>query len=117
MSDTEFDFSDASNNKIDTKSIRFMECKKGTYKMSPGDTEYSLYDSKALAKLDKDIGNQSPCRCEVCMRRAKFDTSKVPPGTSRSGMKRTFEAKYGEGRTLGEPPLKKQRGGKADGEA
>jgi hypothetical protein len=71
MSDKEFDFSDASNDKLAlaTKSILFVVCKSGTYKESGGKdgaTKYKLYNEKKLAEMGQDAGHQSPCQCEVC---------------------------------------------------
>lgn len=111
MSDKEYDFSDASNSKINTKAMRFVVCKSGTYKAETNGKRFSLIKPELLDELNKAAGQESPCRCEICTGREKFSISKVPPGTSRSGLKRTYEAKYGEGRVLGggEPSLKRQR--------
>jgi hypothetical protein len=99
----EYDFSDASNDKLDSKaSIKMIDCKNGTYtsdKERNGQPSYKPITPSQLAEMD--AAGSHPCNCEICAARARNGMEMKLAGSLRGGKKRGFY-KYGEGQVLGE---------------
>jgi hypothetical protein len=68
LSTKEYDFSDASNDKLKTKAVKMVECNNGTYFTTKARNGHPTYDSFSLEELAKiDKGGVNDCDCEVCV--------------------------------------------------
>jgi hypothetical protein len=69
----EYDFSDASNDKLDSKAlIKMIDCKNATYtsdKERNGQPSYKPITPSQLAEMD--AAGSHPCNCEICPARAR----------------------------------------------